>query len=156
MKTHGLSKSREYKAWKALRSRCASNNPVTFPHYKAKGITVCERWGGFANFLSDMGLAPSADHEIDRMNNDLGYSPENCQWATNTQNVRNRSISKRWIVSGVEFESLSEAASAHSVSIQTIANWCEGGRTRSGTRTSPKANCKSYKPYENITTQAGV
>lgn len=99
--------TREYKAWKAMRSRCASNNPITFPHYKAKGITVCEHWNRFENFLSDMGSAPSAKHEIDRKDNDLGYFPENCQWATNTQNTRNRSVSLVWVIDGIEYESIS-------------------------------------------------
>lgn len=153
---HGLCKTREYKAWKSLRSRCRSNNPITYPHYKAKGITVCPRWDSFLSFLSDMGQAPSPSHEIDRINNDGNYEPSNCRWVTSVEQSANRSISKRWIIGGIEYESLAFASEAHGVSVQTIKNWCEGQKSKRGGKLPPKQNCRSYKPYENITTPARI
>jgi len=132
-----------------MKYRCNADHPITHPHYKAKGITVCDRWKSFENFLADMGPSPSKYHEIDRENNDKGYYPENCRWATNTENMRNRSNSIMWVIDGIEYESISEAATALSVSIQTISNWCNGRKSKKGHQLEPKPNCRSYKKYEN-------
>lgn len=89
--THGLSKIAEYKVWHAMLDRCQNPEHEAFPHYGARGITVCERWRTFENFLSDMGRRPSARHSLDRVDNDKGYSPENCRWTTaKTQNRNHR------------------------------------------------------------------
>ena len=70
-------------------SRC--NNPDTsgYSYYGGKGITVCERWNEFTNFLEDMG-EPDEGLELDRLDNSKGYSPENCRWATRQEQIKNR------------------------------------------------------------------
>jgi hypothetical protein len=80
----------EYRTWKAMRERCHSPNHAMFANYGARGITVCERWGCFENFLADMGRKPSPTHSIDRINNDGNYEPGNCRWATAEEQSRNR------------------------------------------------------------------
>lgn len=86
---HGGKRLPEYRIWQAMRRRCAD---MTDPFYGGRGIRVCSRWeASFANFLSDMGRRPSAIHSIDRFPNMNGnYEPENCRWATPTQQARNR------------------------------------------------------------------
>jgi hypothetical protein len=70
--------------------RCNPDNAASHPHYAGRGITVCERWQTFENFLADMGKKPSRRHSIDRINNDIGYFKDNCRWVTQVVQVRNR------------------------------------------------------------------
>lgn len=81
----------EFGVWLGMRRRCSDPKCASFADYGGRGIFVCERWqNDFAAFYADMGPRPSAQHEIDRVDNDQGYSPDNCQWALRTQQARNR------------------------------------------------------------------
>ena len=88
--THGASKLPEYRAWINMKQRCNYVKGKDYKHYGARGISVCERWDSFSNFLQDMGQKPSKYHSVDRINNELGYYPENCRWATMTDQNNNR------------------------------------------------------------------
>lgn len=70
-------------------SRCADPKNSQFKNYGGRGIAVCERWLAFDNFLADMGL-PSDGQSIDRVDNDRGYKPGNCRWATTKEQARNK------------------------------------------------------------------
>lgn len=95
--THGASYTREYKTWIAMKRRCYLKTHRDYQWYGARGISVCERWiDSFENFIADMGVAPSGT-SIDRINNDDGYSPENCRWATATEQNNNRRPQSLWI-----------------------------------------------------------
>jgi len=78
-----------YITWTHLRDRCHNSNHLYYYLYGGRGISVCERWNSFVNFLEDMGERP-AGMEIDRINNEGNYEPGNCRWATHSENIRNR------------------------------------------------------------------
>lgn len=71
-------------------TRCNNPKYSEYHLYGGRGVTVCEEWGDFKKFFDDMGPRPSPAHQIDRKNNELGYSKDNCYWATRSENVRNR------------------------------------------------------------------
>jgi hypothetical protein len=83
-------RSSEYGTWSALKSRCTNPNDKGFAYYGARGIKVCQRWmDDFANFLADMGERPSPKHQLDRIDNDKDYEPNNCRWVTRQVQLSN-------------------------------------------------------------------
>lgn len=90
---HGGSKSRTYASWSAMRERCLNPAVKEYPRYGGRGITICESWSDFANFLADMGERP-AGKTLDRRDTQGNYTPDNCRWATPMEQGRNRTTNR--------------------------------------------------------------
>lgn len=123
---HGLSRTPEHAVWAAMLARCRDPNNVNFHRYGARGIRVCARWALFENFISDMGNRPSKDHSLDRKDNDGDYTPDNCRWATRTEQQRNMR-GNHFIEYRGKRMTIAEAAAIVGVDPSTmwrrIANW---------------------------------
>lgn len=109
---HGLSSYRHrhelYRTWSGMKNRCHSPTNIQFEDYGGRGISVCQRWRfgedgvhPFLCFIADMGDRPSVDHSIDRIDNEQGYSPANCRWATRSQQGRNKRTTVTHEIEGV-------------------------------------------------------
>ena len=135
--THGQSNTPEYSAWNKCRNRCNNPNCQDYANYGGRGITVCERWDSLETFLADMGPRPKGC-SLDRIDNELGYSPENCKWSTQSEQGRNRR-SNRYIESWGITLLLCEWAEISGLASRTISSRIDRGWT----------------PEEAITTHSG-
>ena len=89
-----LSETSEYHVWENMLQRCKNPRTTKYKYYGGRGIKVCERWLKFINFYSDMGKRPEG-LTLERINNDKGYSLDNCKWATCSEQARNQKINMR-------------------------------------------------------------
>lgn len=108
--SHGMSRTKVYRAHRAILQRCLNKNCRARKNYSGRGITVCTRWLKFENFYADMGDPPTPKHSIDRINNNGNYSPSNCRWATHKEQARNQRSNKKVFYMGKR---------------KTVAEWAE-------------------------------
>ena len=94
--THGLTYNKFYKTWKGMLQRCTNLEHRSYKNYGARGITVCEEWQDVTNFVAwAESTYPNIEgYTLDRINNELGYSPENCTWSDKTTQAINQRIMK--------------------------------------------------------------
>jgi len=148
VRTHGMKNTATYSSWISMKDRCTNPESKDFARYGGKGITVCDQWlNSFEQFYKDIGEKPNGT-SIDRINNDQGYSPKNCRWATHSQQQLNKPKSCLWLVNGVIYESLVTGAAAYGVKKQTIIKWVDGWTDKRRNKTwSSKNGCKRLPKY---------
>jgi len=126
-KTHGLTKSKVFRAWSAMCSRCSNPNVPEWKNYGGRGILVSKEWAAsFMAFYRDMGEPPSAESELDRIDNNGNYQKGNCRWTTRKNNLRNRRVSRLITFKGQTL-TLSEWAERLGINKTTLHNRLESG-----------------------------
>lgn len=129
---------RTYQAWIGIKTRCQNPRDPGFKNYGGRGITVCERWQVYSNFLADMGECPP-HLSIDRIDNNKGYAPGNCRWATRNEQARNRRSTLQVTWQG-ETKSASDWNDQLSYPYGTITTRLRKGWTVEDTMTKPPRN----------------
>jgi hypothetical protein len=153
--THDGSRTKMYRTWGSMLTRCCHPKSKDWPKYGGRGIVVCDRWRkSFADFYDDMGDKPP-DHQLDRINNDGPYSPENCRWVTAKQNSRNRRDSIFLTLNG-ETLHINEWAERLGVRCGALRSRLDDGWSIERTLTEPLAPRRTQKkPSKELAAQNG-
>lgn len=125
MLRHGKTGTRVHDIWTNILQRCRNPKVPHYERYGGRGVTVCDRWLIFENFLADMG-EPAAGLEIDRIDNQKGYEPGNCRWVTRSHNCRNRRSTRYVNVSGQRV-CMADAAEITGISYNTMKSRLRAG-----------------------------
>lgn len=120
---HGMSGTKEHRAWSHMLGRCYDKNDPSYRNYGARGVTVCRSWrGSFKNFVADIGLAPNESLSLERKNNRGNYTPSNCVWATRLVQSNNRRNNVIVHIHGLDRMTLSQCARHFRVCYKSLHN----------------------------------
>ena len=165
-----------YSCWQGMIGRCERPNNPAYKDYGGRGITICSRWSlrngeGYNNFAADMGDRPTGK-TLDRIDNDKGYSPENCRWSTRSEQQLNQRVTRKITIDGVVYKAAEIAKqigmktdsviarAAHGLSMNEIANkekrvftagLAFGGKAN-GARQKAKTHCPHGHEYNEENT----
>lgn len=143
-RTHGMTNTRVYRVWASIITRCHNPNSDHYKYYGGKGIVVCDRWRySFKNFLQDMGI-PKDGESIDRIYVHGDYSPENCRWATDKQQRRNRTDNRKFYLDG-EVLCLVDICAKYNISRGTLSGRLRSGMSLKEAVTKPVRSMKKNK-----------
>lgn len=169
---HGQAHSRVYSIWHGIKQRFTNPNTKYFSNYGGRGITVCERWLVFENFLTDMGHPPDG-FTIDRIDNDGDYEPGNCRWASRRDQANNRRVNRRitkdgttrtiaeWSqLTGIHYNTLAQRLDQRlpvdEILDPTLHRDLSGlalGGVANGARQRAKTHCKFGHPFDEANTR---
>jgi hypothetical protein len=120
-KTHGLSKTPEFRIWTQAKKRCYAPAVHEYPAYGGRGITMCDEWrDDFLAFLRHMGPRPSPEHSLERLDVNGNYEPGNCVWAPSVKAQARNRRSTKWIEFACRKMSFAEACELAGVPHGTI------------------------------------
>lgn len=146
--THGLTNHKLFAVWRSMNDRCRLPSHHAWKNYGGRGITVCDRWQkNFMNFWEDMKPGWSVGLTLDRINNELGYSPENCRWATRSQQARNTRKSR---ISAETFET----AKRNGVKQSTLLYRIDHGWSMEEASTTPPMGKRPSATYSTVGPEA--
>ncbi|EIA1382395.1 hypothetical protein K6760_001814 [Escherichia coli] len=131
-----------YSSWTSMLDRCRNPACNDFPHYGGRGITVCDEWSNPVNFAHDMGEKPKW-FSIERIDNNKGYSPDNCRWANATEQGRNKRNNHKVVVSG-ESVTMSAAWQTNGMKESTFYNRLNAGMNAEDALAKPVRNRIPY------------
>lgn len=125
-RSHGMRETPTYNIWCHMKARCGRETHDDFKYYGGRGITVCDRWMSFENFLADMGEAPKG-FSIERRDVNGNYEPANCEWIKATEQPRNTRRTRYAVLNG-ERMIFSDVARKLGVSNSVPTMWAQGKR----------------------------
>lgn len=132
---HGMADSRLYRVWLSMRQRCENPKDAAYHNYGGRGIYVCERWKEFKAFFADMGMRPDG-YQLDRIDNNGPYSPDNCRWVSSRANKHNKRTNRmvEWKGETLPLTVWAERLDLHP---RTLFNRIDRGWTLERAMTSP-------------------
>lgn len=136
-------------AWGQMIARCYDPKNHKYKSYGARGIRVCDRWICYRLFMEDMGERPQGK-TLDRINNDGDYSPDNCRWATYSDQSQNRRDNNNITFNG-QTKCLTEWERITGIYRKTIHKRLNSGWSIEDALTRPVQKSKSHKAMLNAT-----